>query len=1149
MKRMLLNASLAVLMVLTVGYLNAQTTNILQGTVKDTKGEPVIGASVGVKGTSLGTVTDADGKFSIAASANAKFLVIKYIGLKNVEVDISKGNFNVTMEEDVLGLNEVVVTAIGIKKEKRALGYSVQDMGGDELQKAGNPSALSSLSGKVAGMEVTTSSGSPGAAVNIRLRGATSLYSGDNQPLIVIDGIPIDNTQASTQQNINLQQFNINGDVNQNRGIDINPDDIENISVLKGGAATALYGINGANGVIAITTKKGSATGGSAYKVDISTSLSFDQVNKLPEEQNQWIQGSTSHLVASPSDPNNMQPFVYYTHSWGAKADTLYWSGVQNYNAIFGSNDSLSGADKHGGIVGKSDPAAHTATASPFKPYNNENSFFRTGVTTDNSFSISGGSDKGTFRFGFTNLYQNGIIPLSNLNKTTVSLAGEMKVGEKVTISGNASYINSTTVGDLSGNTVSAVTYGVYRTPINFDNTNGLSGYSNPAMYIAPDGHQRSFTYFLGRDANGNVSIFNNPYWTINQDLYKSNVNRAFGNVALNAEATPWLSFLGRVGVDYYSDRRKQTAAIEDAALPEGSIAEDAYISRSINSDFIATLHNEIAKDLNGALFIGNNIHSTYFENLFTYGDALVLPNYFNLSNAQTITAIEGVTRKLTTAIYGGLNLDWKSQIYFAFTARNEWSSTLPPSHRSFFYPSLSLGWVYTETAKMSNNKWFPYGKLRVSWAQVGNDAPAYALQNNYAQPAVGDGFANNGIKFPYQGQAGFTLNQYLNNPNLKPEQTNTYEVGSEMRFMQSGIKVFGGFSIDATYYYNKTTQEILPVPVALSSGYQFAFLNAGSVQNQGVEIMAHITPVKTKGFRWDMDLNWSKNISKVLSLSNGLNTLTVGAFGGAGAGAIYQVVGHPYGVIWGGDFYRDKSGNVVLDDRKSLPDGSGGSIMNGNYGLPLGYKGDTIIGDPNPKWLMGWRNTFSYKGFSLSLLFDVKFGGQMYDGTRGALTTYGRAAETANRDGNATFNGVMGHLDANGNVVTTSGKTTSTVNMAAVDTTTALVGKEGVTVGEEWYTGNGGGFGPISSQFVENAGYFRLRELAISYSFEKRILKNSKIRGIDIAFVARNLFLITKYKGIDPDQALAGAGNIQGIEWFNLPNTRSYGVTLKLHF
>ena len=1128
MKKHVLNAALAFLLVFAFGWLNAQTTNTIKGTVKDNKGESVTGAAVSVKGTTVGTVTDVDGKFSLDLPAGATTLVVKYIGYKSQEVSIAGGNFSVTLDEDTRSLDELVVTAIGIKKERRALGYEVQDLSGDDLTKGGNPDALSGLSGKIAGLQVITSSGAPGAAVSLRLRGATSLYSGDNQPLLVVDGIPIDNSQVSTTQNINLQQFNINGDVNQNRGMDINPDDIENVSVLKGGAATALYGVSGANGVILITTKKGSVTGKKAYNVDISTSVTFDQVNKLPEEQNQWIQGSGSALVGGG------YPFYYYTHSWGANKDSLYWSGVQNY--VGAPNDSGAGYDKHGGIVGKSDPAAHTSTASPFKPYENEKSFFRTGVTTNNNFSISGGTDRGTFRFSITNLYQNGIIPSSNLTKTTVALGGEMKVGEKVTISGNVSYVNSLTTGDASGNNVSGVMYGAYRTPISFDNTNGLSGTTNPNMYLAPDGHQRSYTYILGRDANGNISIFNNPYFTVNQDIYKSNVSRMFGNVALNADATPWLNFLGRVGVDFYSDRRKQDAAIEDAATPEGSVAEDQYFSRIINSDVIATAHGNLAKDLNGSVFLGNNVHSTYFQDLFSYGDALVLPNYYNLSNGQTITSSEGVTKTLSTAIYGGLNLDWKSQIYFAFTARNEWSSTLPPASRSFFYPSVSLGWVFTETAKLATNKWFPYGKIRFSWAEVGNAGPAYALQPNYGQPAIGDGFTN-GTKFPFNGLAGFTLNTTLNNPNLVSELTQTYETGLETRFMQN-LKIFGGFGFDATYYYMKSTKEILPVPVASSSGYQFVNLNGGSLQNQGVELTLNITPVKTNGFRWDMNVNWAKNISKVLSLASGLNELTVGAFGGAGAGAIYQVVGQPFGMIWGGDFYRDKSGNVVIDDRAAI-----GGVANSNYGMPLGYKGDTVIGNANPKSTLGWRNTFSYKGFSLSLLFDVKIGGQLYDGTRGALVTYGRAAETADRDQNHVFAGVPGHLAPDGTVVTSGSKNSVSVPFGQIDPAT------GITYGEEWYTGNGGGFGPISSQFVENAGYFRLRELSIAYSFEKRLFKNSKIRGIDLSFIARNLFLVTPYKGIDPDQALAGAGNIQGIEWFNLPNTRSYGVSLKLHF
>ena len=1128
MKKHVLNAALAFVMALSFVFANAQTTNVIQGTVKDSKGEAIVGAAVSVKGTNLGTVTDADGKFSVAAPENAKMLQVKFVGFKPLDVDIAKGNFNITLSEDVFGLDELVVTAIGVKKEKRALGYSVQEVNGDDITKAGNTSALGSLSGKVAGLDVTTSSGAPGAAVNLRLRGATSV-TGNNQPLIVVDGVPIDNSQSTTIDNVIYggAQGAINGDVSQNRGIDINPDDIASVSVLKGGAATALYGIQGASGVILITTKKGSSGKGKSFSVDISSSVTFDQVNKMPDLQNQWVQGSGGQFTP------------YTTRSWGAKADTLSWNGIQNWvggpdgSVAYNQNsgDSSSHYDSHGALVGKSDPTAKT----PFKPYNNENTFFKTGITTDNNISIAGGSDRGSFRFGVTNVYQKGIIPLSDYNKTAVTINGEAKVGEKVTISGGATYTNSLTDGVLSGNITAGVMYGVLRTPISFDNRNGVSGsYTDPNMYIAGDGHQRSYTYFLGRDGNGNVSYFDNPYFSINKNPYTAQVNRVVGNLQISAEPTPWLSILDRLGVDVFSDRRKQAFALEDASTPEGQDIEDQYFSRNINHDIIATFHHELAKDLNGSVFIANNVYSSYSQNLSVLGDALNFSNFYNLSNAQTIIATESRGRYLTTAVYGGLNLDWKSQIYFGFTARNEWSSTLPPSQRSFFFPAINAGWVFTETAKLSTNKWFPYGKVRFSWSEIGKDAPIYALTTPYAQQNIIDQWTT-GISFPFNGSGGFLTSQTLGNPNLKPEITQTYEAGLDLRFMQN-LKVFGGFGIDFTYYNMKTKDEIISVPIANSTGYAAALENAGSIQNQGFEIMGTITPVKVKDFTWDMSVNWSKNISKVLSLNGGTKELLLGGFQGS---SIYAVVGQPYGVIWGGDFLRDSKGNKVLDD-------AGTPSTNPNYGFPLADTKNKVIGDPNPKWRMGWRNTFSSHGVSLSLLFDVKFGGQMYNGTRGALVTYGRAAETADRDGNHTFNGVMGHLDANGNLVLSDATASNhTVNFGAIEDPSS-----GITYGQYWYSGVGGGFGPVSSQFIEDAGYFRLRELSLSYTLDRRIFKGSKyIKSIDLGFIARNVFLITKYTGVDPDQALAGASNIQGLNWFNLPNTRSYGFSVKFHF
>ncbi len=1090
---------------------DADAQKVITGIVSSAKdNEPLISASVIVEKTTIGTTTDIDGKYSITVPNDAKNLLVSYTGMKTKVVAITGNVINVSLDDNEKVLGDVVVTALGIKREKRALGYSTQEVGGDDLTRSGNPNALSSLSGKVAGVQINTSSGSPGAAVNVRLRGATSLV-GDNQPLMVVDGIPINNDQNNSIDNIiNGGAYGgIDGDFSQNRGIDINPDDIENISVLKGPAAAALYGSLASNGVILITTKKGKGTGSKKFNIEIGSSIQFDQVNKLPELSSKYVQGSGGEYTP------------YATRSWGAKGDTMAWD-----------NDVSDALDKHGNLVGQSDPNAK----EKFTPYDNMRSFFKTGITTNNNVSVSGGSDKGNFRLSMSNMYQSGIIPLSQLNRATFTFGGSHKVGEIAEISGTASYINSKTDGNLQGNNVSGIMYGVYRTPNSFDNRNAVTNsYTNPKIFIAPDGHQRSYTYYLGRDAYGdNLSIFENPYWSINRNPATTSVDRLIGNVQIHVDPLKCLSFMGRVGADVYSERKKQVYDLESASTPEGQVIEDQSVNRNINSDIWVNFHKDnLFKDFNASLLIGNNVLSQFSQNHYTLGDGLNFQGFYNLSNTQTIISGESKSNRLTTAVYGNLNLDYKSQVYLNVTARNEWSSTLPKIKRSYFYPSVGLSWIFTETAKMAQSNVLPYGKVRFTWAQVGKDASPYSLRQVYNQPIISDQWTN-GVSFPYNGLGGFLLSSTLANEKLKPEQTNSYEAGLDLRFLQS-MKGFGGFAIDFTYYYMISKNQILNVPVANSSGFAGAIVNSGSIQNQGFEIIASIKPVKIKDFQWDININWSKNMSKVLSLNEGTNNILIGGFDGS---SVHAVVGQPYGMLWGGDFIRDNQGNVVVDDRQTL-----NGDPNAGYGLPLTRTYDSIIGNPNPKWLMGIRNTFTYKGLSLGILFDIKHGGDIYNGTRGALVTYGRAAETENREDKINYGGVKGHIDADGNTVVT-GKNDITVDYGAIDPNT------GKSIAQLWFSdGNGGGFGKAGKQFVEDGSWFRLREVNLTYSIGRSIIKKGFLQGVDISFIARNLFLVTKYKGIDPDQSLAGSSNIQGVEWFNLPGTRSYGFALKLHF
>ena len=1035
-------------------------TRIISGKVTDSKDEPLIGVGVTVKDTALGTTTDVDGNYAIPVPSKFTALVFRYVGMKKKEVALGTDNVvNPKMEEDALGLEEVVVTAIGIKQEKKRLGYSVQEVSGDDVSKTDNANMVGGLGGKVAGVQVTNSSGAPGGSAYIKLRGATSL-TGSNQPLIIIDGIPFNNAELGNS---------LGGVAQSNRGIDINPDDIANITVLKGPAATALYGINASNGALVITTKKG-ATAGSGRKMSVSysSSLSFDKITHLPALQHKFVQGSAGKY----QDPSTGQ-----SGSWGPNSDTLYWDGNTSYKY-----------DSHGKIVYQS----NAAKKDKFVPYDNVGTFFQTGMAFDNAIALMGGGDDGAFRFSASHLSQTGTVPLSDFGRTTLKIAGDQKISSKFRASGSVSYTNSGGRRVQQGSNVSGLMLGLTRTPISFDNSNGKKDPEDSTAYIFPDGTQRNYRGNRGYD---------NPYFTINENVFRDKVNRMFGFGQVDYEACQWLGVTYRVGTDFYSDRRKQFFAINSRANSAGQVWEDQFYYQHVNSDLLATAHKSLTSDLNGSLTIGNNLYSQYFQELYTQGDGLNFPGFYNISNAQTVLSQESQSRKRTMAFYADAKLDYKNMLYFNLTARQERSSTLPLDHNAFFYPSTSLAFVFTEPLHMSENKILPFGKIRISYSQVGKDAPSYATQNYYTAATAADGWTS-GIVFPFNGIGGFSTSTLLGNPNLRPEKTNSFELGTDLRFLNNRI------ALDVTYYTSKSIDQIFSVPIAGSSGYQNIVLNAGSIQNNGLEIALLTTPVKLKNFQWNLNLNWSSNRNKVLALADGVDNLFIGGFEGT---AIRAVVGEPYGQIYGGKWLRDKNGKVVIDDNKT----------SGTYGKPIADDKIGVIGNTNPKWLGGISNIFTYQRISLSSLINIKHGGDLWNGTKGALTTIGTSELSGTRGSTTVFEGVKKSDGSVNDIVT--------------------------TLDQAWFQGNGGGFGAVAEQFIEDGSFIRLSEVALTYNVNPKFLSKAHITGLDVSFFGRNLWLHTKYTGVDPETSLAGASNAQGMDYFNMPGTRTMGVKLRV--
>lgn len=1089
---------------------------VVEGTVTDAADKsPVIGATIGIKGAASGTVTDADGKFSLVVPKVYKVLVVSFIGKKTQEVTIPEsGTLEIVLVTDALNLDQIVVTALGIKQEKRALSYSVQDVSGDDITKTGTTNIINGIAGKVAGAQVISSSGAPGSSFFIKLRGTNSL-TGDNQPLFVVDGLPIDNSMNYSGNPDDVTN-NLLESVNySNRGLDINPDDIESISVLKGPAATALYGIAASNGALIITTKKGKATKGKKVNVSVGTNVTFDQVNRLPELQNTYVQGSgytvdgdgfytgydqNNPVWYGPDFPFSPDFGGYLKQvSFGPNKDSMYWDGDATY-----------AFDKNGRLVGASDPTA----MKKFVPYDNAKKFFQTGVTVDNNFAISGGSDIATYRMSFSDLRQKGIFPLSNYARTSVSINADVRINSKLSSSASITYVNSGGDRAQQGSNLSGLMLDLMRTPISFDNSNGTSNPKDETAFMFPDGTQRNYRGGAGYD---------NPFWTVNKNPFRDNVHRAYGVIQLNYKPITWLDIMYRVGGDFYSDARKQAFDINSRARPVGQIFHDQHNYRHINSDLIVTASGKLAKDLNGSILVGQNIYHQNYQQLYTQGDGMTIPGFFNMSNVQSVLTREYSSKYRTLAVYFDGKLDYKNMLFINVTGRNEWTSTLARGKNSFFYPSASIGFIFTEPAGLSNNKWFPYGKVRFSFAQVGKDAPVYGLQTYYVNASYADGWTT-GNSFPINGFSGFTYNDVGGNPDLKAEKTNSYEAGIDLRFFENRL------GIDFTFYYSKSTNQILKVPVSPSSGLAEIIKNAGSVRNQGYEITVNANPVNLKGFRWDILLNWSRNENKVLSLAPGVENLFLNGFEDV---SIRAFAGQPYGVIYATEWMRDDNGKVIIDDDPS----------SANYGFPIVDAQSRVLGNINPDWLMGITNTFSYKGLSLSFLIDIKKGGDLWNGTRGALTFFGRSKLSENRNVMEVFDGVAGHVDANGDLVhfDTDG-VTEVAGAGSTNSTQALID-------ENWYTGNGGGFGSASGQFVEDGSYVRFRELSLSYSLDSKWLEKSPVKAVSISFITRNLGLFTKYHGVDPETSLTGATNAQGIDYFNNPGTKSYGFSVRLGF
>ncbi|MCX6252725.1 MAG: SusC/RagA family TonB-linked outer membrane protein [Bacteroidetes bacterium] len=1064
----------------------AQQTRVITGTVTSSEDKsPIPGVTVVVKGTTIGTTTNIDGKYVLSVPAKYNVLTFSFVGMKSLEVKLGESpTVDIAMESDIMKMNEVVVTAIGIPRETKALSYSVQNVGGDDIQKSAQSDIINSLQGKVSDVQIINSSGVAGAAAYIQIRGVQSL-NGNNMPLFVVDGVPIESgtTSSGTGGGIN----NVDGVAQGNRAMDINPDDIESVNVLKGGAATALYGLRAASGAIIITTKKGHSTTGKKVSVNFNTSVQFDQVSKLPSRQNQYSQGSGGKWISGNS------------LSWGAKIDTCAY----NPTSISATNPYWQGFDIGGAIVSKNNPLGTGGAIQTYDPYD----FFQTGITTNNSLALSGGSDVSTFYFSFSDNQQKGIVPNNKFRRNTFKLSGETKLSDKFKIGGSVNYIITSADRIQQGSNTSGVMLGLLRTPCTFDNA---AGYLNPDPVNHPSLLERTYRHGAGYD---------NPYWTANMNKYTDKTNRMIGSMEADYLATKWLTFTYRIGVDFFDTKIKDQLAVGSRTFPSGWNRDNTQLSKDFNQDIFMSIDKDFAKDFNLHFVLGNNMFQSYFTGLNTQATGLIIPEYYDLNNTTTISANTQTFEVRRAGWYGDLQLAWKSMVYLSVTGRNDWSTTLPEGKNSFFYPSVGGGFIFTQLPGLKDNKILPYGKLRVSYSIVAKDADPYSTFTSYGPPVIADGWTT-GLIWPWEGTTGYGKGviilsnvqyQQLGNNELKPEKTKSFEIGADLKFIENRI------GLAYTYFSNKGEDLILPVPIATSTGYAQQVKNAGSMKTQGHEFTLDIVPIKTKNWEWNITVNFSKITNKVLALAPGIENLFLGGFTDP---QIRAVVGQPYRSIYGFDWVRDpNSGKVVIDDQKLNPDGSN----NDHYGYPTADATMKAIGNVDPDWTMGAGTNLRWKDLSLYLLFDIKSGGKMWDGTRGVMVYFGTAGETASRDENYTFDGVLASNPTQSNNIN-------------------------VKLDQAWRNGEGSGFSGPSIDYIEKSNWVRLRTVTLSYSLTK-LLKKTFIKGLDIFFTGTNLWLDTPYKGIDPETNLLGTSNAQGMDYFNMPGTKSYTLGLNLAF
>lgn len=979
--------------------------------------EPLIGVNVTVMGSLNGTITDFEGMYSLENVNPSATLEFSYVGYENKRISVNAQSvINVSLSAGTV-LNEAVITALGISKDKKVLGYGSQKIGADDLMQSSQPNVVNALQGKVAGVTINSSSGAPGAGASINIRGINSLSGGNNnEPLIVVDGIIISNatnagnvlpSAGSNALNSN-EQF-----MNSNRLADVNMNDIESVNILKGAAATALYGQRAANGAVIITTKKGQS-GTSRVQYDFSYGL--QDVAQYPEIQTDYIEGFTGAITRAPST-------VFW--QWGPQA------------------------------------------SSDDKFYNHFKEFFRTGTSSNHSLSFSGGTQKTNFQSSFSYLNNEGIVPNSDFNRLTARLAGSHQVNEKLRVGAQVNYANSKMTSPASGD---------------------KSIFSSLSFWM-PSYDVNDYINDDGTPINPTRGIIDNPRYVAEFSPQTSDVNRVFGDINLNYNINSWLTAKYQLTADYYNDSRVRVVPnnIDLGTQVGGFVTEQNIFSKEINSNLFLTGVRQLNENLGLTVTLGNTITDISGGSLGARGEGFVAPGFNNIRNTTNQFIFKNNSLQRIVGVFADARLDVNNYLYFTVTGRNDWSSTLPEQNRSFFYPSASVAYILTNSI-LEETDFLNYAKLRASWAQVGKDALPYSI-GNYFSPTPG---------FPFGNIGGFTRDNVIGDPNLKPEITSEYEIGIETNLWNNRIY------LEANYFERQSMNQILGVGVSNATGYSSYITNAGVITNRGVELLLGVKPLKTGPFKWDIDFNWTRIRGKVESLPDDLREITYVSANAARA-VLRIEEGGAVGDLYGFDWERNDNGRPII----------------GADGLPiLDQTRQVRVGNALPDWLGGMNNTFSYKGFMLNVLLEIRHGGDVFDlGEMNAIRN-GTPLFTGTRNVRVVWDGVTADGQPN---------------------------TQDVVMDQDIYR-----LYRINAHYsynLQNASWFRIRNANLSYNLPKNVI-GSKIQSVRVGVSGHNLFLSTPFRGYDPEGLSFGSGsNLIGFTGRNAPNVRSINFNISVGF